>query len=481
MLNEQPTAVFEVTPEAKAELASLSSTASVRKAYEPCTDTWVPSRFNVSVDLPDNKKAVYNTLTSSLTILKRDAWRKYFSRGREYRVGSKPILEAMHLLYSKGFFVSKNIDELEIVRQQFMFTRYKNDLLSLNVIPTLLCNLRCPYCFEGKAQVIRNCKSMTRETEQATVDYITRMSREKKRAQIVWFGGEPLLAVAAIERISNAIIPRFNKEGIDYQSLMSTNGTLLTRDIVKLLYACKVFLLQVTVDIPRATKKDARGRDTRDKVLDNIAVAAEKLKICIRINCTRDDEGEFADLYDGMLRRGLHKSVQFMNIANVFEPECARDCYVDKHIPQQSYLEILRRESARAKAMGLPFMGFVPLTKASNGGCAATRDSCATIGPDGLLYKCVEDLGLADRAYGSIFLKRPTQFKNLIPWLNYDWFQYDMCKKFPVLPQCAGGCAHKRRFQSGKLRDDDHCYWFIRGNLENRVRELALKSAQITP
>lgn len=479
MSNEQPTAVFEVTPEAKSELTSLFPTASVTKAYESCSDTWIPSQFNVSVDLPDNKKAVYNTLTSALTILRRDSWRKYFSRGSKYHVRGKSIRRPMHLLYAKGFFISKNIDELEIVKQQFLFSRYRNDLLSLNVVPTLRCNLRCPYCFEGKAQITRNCKSMSKETEQAVVDYIARISREKRRVQIVWFGGEPLLAVGAIERISTRIIPRFDRAGIEYHALLSTNGTLLTRSVVKLLHACKIFLLQVTVDIPKSTKQDARGRDTRDKVLDNIAIAVEKLRIHIRINCTQDNESEFVQLYDGLVRRNLHRRVQSINIANVFEPECARDCCVAPHIPQQSYLQILRRETARAKVLGLPFMTFVPLTKASNGGCAATRDSCAAIGPDGLLYKCVEDLGLVDRAYGSIFLKRPTQFKNLIPWLNYDWFQYDMCKKCPVLPQCAGGCAHKRRFQSGKLKDDDHCYWFIRGNLENRIREFALKSISV--
>ncbi len=479
MPNENPTAVFEVSPEAKSEVNLFSATASVKRAYELFSDTWIPSQFNVSVDLPDNKKAVYNTLTGTLAILNRDAWRKYLSRGSEYQMRGKSIPQPMHLLYSKGFFVSKNINELEIVKQQLLFSRYRNDILSLNVVPTLLCNLQCPYCFEGKAQIIRNRKMMSRETENAVVSYIARISREKKRVQIVWFGGEPLLAVGTIERISSRIIPAFDKAGIEYHGLSSTNGTLLNRDVVNLLHKYRVSLVQVTVDIPKSTKQDKQGRDTLDKVLENLSIAAEKLRIHVRINLTQDNEKEFDQLYDGLIRRNLHKRIQSINIANVFEPECARDGCVIQHIPPQPYLEILRRETAKAKALGLAFMTFVPLTKASNAGCAATCYSSATIGPEGELYKCVEDLGLVERAYGSIFLKYPIIFSNLIPWLNYDWFQYDMCKKCPVLPQCAGGCAHKRRFQSGKLKDDDHCYWFIRGNLENRIREFALKSISV--
>lgn len=479
MRKEKPTAVFEVTPEAKSELSLLSTAASVKRAYRAFSDTWIPSRFNVSVALPGNKKAVYNTLTSALTILRRDTWRKYFSRGAKYHLGTKSLPQSMHLFYTKGFFISKDTDELEIVKQQFLSSRYKNDILGLNVVPTLLCNLRCPYCFEGKAQVIRNCKTMSREVENAVVDYITRISRDKKGVQIDWFGGEPLLAIGAIERISSQIIPRLDQAGIEYHSVLTTNGTLLKPGVVNLLHKYKVFLLQVTVDIPSSTKQDKQGEDTLDRVLDNVSIAAEKFKIYIRINLTQDNESEFIRLYDGFIRRKLHRRLRSIGIANVSEPECARDGCGTRHIPQQSYLKILRRETARAKALGLPFMAFIPLTKASNGGCAATGNSSATIGPDGLLYKCVVDLGLVDRAYGSIFLKRPVKFNNLIPWLNYDGFQYDMCKKCPVLPQCGGGCPHKRLFQSGKLKDDDHCYWSIRGNLENRIREFALKNRQI--
>ncbi len=70
----------------------------------------------------------------------------------------------------------------------------------------------------------------------------------------------------------------------------------------------------------------------------------------------------------------------------------------------------------------------------------ATCESTASIGPDGLLYKCVEVIGLPARAYGSVFLPGHVKLANLLPWLTYDWFGHAQCRDCVLLPQCAGGC-----------------------------------------
>jgi radical SAM protein with 4Fe4S-binding SPASM domain len=99
------------------------------------------------------------------------------------------------------------------------------------------------------------------------------------------------------------------------------------------------------------------------------------------------------------------------------------------------------------------------------------RWTSAAIGPDGLVYKCVEDLGQPERAYASVFHADRVKLGNLVPWLSYDWFQDATCRQCPVLLQCAGGCPHKRLFQSDTCHGEDFCYWHVRGDLENRIRE----------
>lgn len=468
---EKPTAIFEVPSNAKTEAPLPYMSTAIKMAYGMISDTWIPSRFNVSVDLPGNRKAVYNTFTSAIVILKQEIWNKYFNLDSEYYVSGELISEDMLSLYLKGFIVPKGIDEIEPVRLQFLSSRHRNDILSVNIIPTLACNLQCPYCFEGKAKIINNQNVMSRETEDAVIQYIDRLARGKNIVQVVWFGGEPLLSITAIERISSRLIPNLERRGIEYRALTSTNATLLIEDVVEQLYKCKVFLVQVTVDIPKSMKQDKFGRDTLEKVLDNLTIAVEKLRIYLRINLSRDDEKEFNQLYNELIKRNLHKRLISIGIANVFRPECGWSGCVMSPVTQQWYVEVMKRESAKAQTLGLPFNTFLPLTERNCNVCAATCESSAVVDPDGLLYKCVEDVGLVERAYGSVFFERPVNYNNLLPWLTYDWFGHKMCRECPVLPQCGGGCPHKRIFQSEMLKDEDFCYWQIRGDLENRIRK----------
>jgi sulfatase maturation enzyme AslB (radical SAM superfamily) len=73
-----------------------------------------------------------------------------------------------------------------------------------------------------------------------------------------------------------------------------------------------------------------------------------------------------------------------------------------------------------------------------------------------------------------VFLEGRVKESNLIPWLAYDWFKHAMCKDCRVLPQCAGGCPHRRMYQSASLKNEDFCYWDVRGELEQRIRDHVL-------
>jgi uncharacterized protein len=317
---------------------------------------------------------------------------------------------------------------------------------------------------------------MSRRTEEAVVRYMLNLAQGKRTVHIVWFGGEPLLAIGAIERIGSRLVPALKRARIKPVQTVVTNGTLLDRAAVERLARCGVSFAQVTVDIPRETKRDRRGRDTLDKVLDNMALAAKKIQVYLRINLIRDDEAEFDQLYQGLIQRGLHKTLRTMMVAHVLEPECG-PCGCDFHrVPPQAFVETVGRERVKARKLKLP-VELLPTSPA--GACAATCQDSAVIAPDGLVYKCVEDLGLPERAYASVFDPRGVKLGNLVPWMTYDWFQEEACRQCAVLPQCAGGCPHKRLFQSDTCQGEDFCYWHVRGDLENRIREQTIANMPV--
>jgi uncharacterized protein len=361
------------------------------------------------------------------------------------------------------------VDELDLVRLQHLGRRYSREELSVYVTPTLACNLQCSYCFERLAQVRPTRKAMDRRTEGAVVRYIATQAQGMRRVSLMWFGGEPLLGLPTIERISSLLVPAFDKVGIQYSAAMDTNGVLVDRKVVNVLKVAHVRSAQVTVDVPRSEKRDRCGRDTLDRVLDGVALLAAALDVTIRVNLSRDDEAEFDALYQALRRRGLQKRLRMIYYADVRHPECGCSRSLS-FLSRDQYLRIVARERAKAARVGLPADTFHFDTPFC---CIATRISGVVIGPDGSLYKCPEDIGLSERAYGSVW-GADVKLSNWVPWMTHDGFQYEQCRNCSMLPQCAGGCPHRRLFQAQELRDEEFCDWSRCGNLEDRIRQHAM-------
>jgi len=437
------------------------------------TRTWAPSRFNVSVDLPGGQKAVFNTFSAALIQLETAAWRRFLTPGAVHSPAAARTDKTARLLSEKGFLVPQGVDEVDVVRVRYLSRRYSRDCLGVYLTPTLACNLRCDYCFEGLAQSLSTRKTMDRRTTDAVVRFVAGQARQVRRIELTWFGGEPLLGLDTIERVSRLLLPALDKASIGYAAHMQTNGTLVRPATAKRLKACRVGRAQVTVDIPSSEKRDRRGRDTLDQALDGACMLSDALEVVLRINISRDDEAEIQALYRALLSRGLSKKLQALYFANVRQPECGRGA-CSGLLGSGEYVHILARERKRADELGLPIERLYLKLQA---GCMATAASSVAVGPDRLLYKCPEDLGLSDRAYGSVF-DTDVELSNMIPWLTYDWFDHKECRNCPVLPQCAGGCPHQRLFQKQGAKRGEFCYWFLRSDLENRIREFAMRNSR---
>ena len=181
-----------------------------------------------------------HTLTKQAYELTREEW-------RALQTGALADQDRDELARLR-FLVERDYDELGqyglVLSVLRTMDEKKPGVGSYTILPTTGCNARCIYCYEEGWPV----KVMTPETADALADFICRTKREGK-LRLDWFGGEPLLGAGIISRICRTLRDR----GVEYESSIITNASLLTPDMAK--EAAELWNLkkaQVSVDGARA-------------------------------------------------------------------------------------------------------------------------------------------------------------------------------------------------------------------------------------
>ena len=152
---------------------------------------------------------------------------------------------------------------------------------------TSCCNMQCTYCYEGKE---KKNTYMSQQTLDNVIDFIDEhMSHNPGEDLLIDFhGGEPLLQFDKIEYA----IEKFNKMfGKRVRYGITTNGTILTDNILKCLVDNFHYSLSVSIDGTRETHDQKRrmkdGKGSYDIVIKNARRILEKRKD-VRVRMTVD-------------------------------------------------------------------------------------------------------------------------------------------------------------------------------------------------
>lgn len=241
-----------------------------------------------------NKYRKYNSLYYILNILRRKT--VCVSSEIYYALSANridDISENLKLkLQQSGILVSENINEFEYYRHIINKEIYKGQAV-LTVLPTLDCNFRCKYC------AIPNLNKNMCETKIDSARIIGILSGWKndiKSLRINWYGGEPMLELGQVLKISRDIRQYCNKHQIIYTAKMITNGYLLNvADFLRLLDE-NVLFYQITLDgspnIHDVNRPHKLGNSTYDTILSNLVKIRDVnryFQIAIRANVGRKD------------------------------------------------------------------------------------------------------------------------------------------------------------------------------------------------
>jgi len=417
------------------------------------------SRFNFLVRSPrdPNTTFLYNSFHDNRIVVEDGDvnLRELFQKVRKHESLTEAEDEAADGLKEMGYLLDDEVDESELFYDWFRNrVTEQNEILTATILTTLACNLRCTYCYEkdklGKSK-------MTPETMQRVVDWLKARIDATRPAKVnlIFFGGEPLLNVDAIRKISGDVYPYCKERGIEYTAGMASNGIFLTPKLADELKTYGFEWVKITFDGDRDQHDKKRiysgGRGTFDQIFNNLEACAGKLKILLGGNFDRENADSFKGLLERIAASKFKDDIVATNLKPIM-PEmkqhdlngigssCERCTFSDYEINKM--LE-LRREIRR--------VGLTPTDPINVGPCEYYRRNAVTVGIDGRLFKCIAFLGIEDGQIGDVDHQEYNEVGEAM--LSLKPLEHKKCTKCPFVPLCAGGCRADSYNQTGSFEN----------------------------
>ena len=392
-----------------------------------------PSFYNIVIEFGSHS-IVFNAVSGAIAKFDNDILSKMLNPSLCSNLPETDIM------VEKGFLVSTNTNEwsrLVFDRQCFIFNPSPTTI-GFVIAPTLACNMKCPYCFENDG---RRLTTMSDRIMTATLEYIKgeiENHQSVKDVSIVWFGGEPCLQSDLIVRFCNSLIPYLKSKRIGYYSRIATNGVLLTSELAHVFRdRCNITDAQITIDGLSKSYSERKHCHESDffQLIENIKQICDVININLRINVDSDNQTEIPELLAFLLEtNGLNGKINlyFAQIQN-WNSENGRN-YLDDF----SFGVFLKQVHHHILEKGWE-QSFTPKRPVRQvGPCGSMRNTNATIGPDGVIYRCEHCLNLTDWAIGDVIHGKYHNEKDMMFLCKPILHKCRTCKAFPI---CAGGCA----------------------------------------
>lgn len=398
------------------------------------------SRYNLLFPLEDGTRLAFNAATAALASIDAETLPSVVRLLQEPTCVKNSTEETLlQSLVAGGYLVPEKQDEREELWESHRRGRTENTTFFLTVAPTLACNFDCNYCFQRHESM-----RMSPETERALISFAAERIRRSESVIVTWFGGEPTLCMATIDRVQAALVDLTGENGATlYPSSIVTNGYFLDRANANRLRMTGVASAQVTLDGPRDLHDRRRplrgGQGTYDRILENLAECADLLQIVIRVNVDASNMERAGEVLQDLDRVGVLQKVQvYFAPVNETEAGCADmkgRCFTTE--------EFARRQVALYdKLVAGGFTGIEYPELSAGGFCGADTENGFVVGPNGLLFKCWEELSLDGGAsVGSLFEEPDArQTANLDRYRSWDPSRRSACAGCEILPLCLGGC-----------------------------------------
>ena len=150
----------------------------------------------------------------------------------------------------KGYFSCNRPRNMTAYDSTFVRGKQRHQIQQLTLEVTQSCNLRCRYCaYSGAYSYSRthSAKHMDIRTARRAIDFFLNRTTKASHHCLGFYGGEPFLRLSFIRECIDYARRRAN--GLDLLFTVTTNGTLLSDEVISTLIECDMSLL-VSLDGP---------------------------------------------------------------------------------------------------------------------------------------------------------------------------------------------------------------------------------------
>jgi len=408
------------------------------------------SRFVVpspplSIDGSAPQRILFSTRSERIFAISEGAWRDL---GEGRLAALSPLLLAV--LVEGQFLVENEEDELASVLRENRRAIDTSDEFVQVIQPSAACQMSCAYCGQQHqgAQLPPDCQDRVIDVYRQRIRARRQAGRPFSLMTVGWFGGEPLLGLSAMRRLSPLLLALADEEGLSYRARVVTNGLRLTAALARELQELhRVEHCEVTLDGPAQfhdTRRPTKAGDaTHDRILANLVAIATDESVCfslsVRCNVDASNAGGVPLLIEELAAAGLERRVRLY-----FSP--VYDWGNDAGRAALSKGDLAAAEIewfAQMIALGFD-VELVPARKPVV--CLAVRPDSRVVDAFGREYNCTEAPYVP--AYGTpnrlsvSFVGKPSASE--LPFSGFnDKIASDPsqpCHSCPVLPVCGGAC-----------------------------------------
>lgn len=351
------------------------------------------------------------------------------------------------VLIENGFVVEDNFDELKALEFIYKKSFFNATDLTLILTPTFECNFACPYCFEAPQ---RGANTTVPQRATKTVErYFSSLEKYAKKhfhlyrhVELSLFGGEPLLLFENFSNFLNYTKALSEEQRFSYSTSITTNGSLLNKDVVHTLVQHHCRSLQITIDggIDSHNKTRAfkgSGAPSFDLLMHIINhdlaeyYEQENATFYLRINLQNNGVDEIRNALSHVDEAIRHYVTVI--IRAVYSTECYHEQNTNSVEDLMEYYNMAAELGFRVSTNGY-----------FNRSCEACCDEGVYfLTPDLGVWKCVNTMSLQNGKVGDITENGDLEIDaaKMIDWYKAaDCFSDSKCLNCKLLPDCFGGC-----------------------------------------